>query len=66
MIVLLPNRREIDTMRALTQRGLSLSTVSGKRRMLNIAHEAPVLKNVVALKRRPTAQIFEQLFPEHA
>jgi hypothetical protein len=64
MIIALPNAREIDTLHALKAAGLCISTVSGKRRMLNIAQSIPVLTNVAPFRQSTVDQIFEWLIPE--
>jgi hypothetical protein len=64
VIILLPNRLELDTMHAMRAHGLYINTVSGKRRMLNVACEVPVLTNVVPFRQSAVDQIFEWLLPE--
>ena len=58
MIVLLPNRREIDTLHSLKNAGLAISTVSGKGRMYNVARPLPVLvlTNAVPMQRHSVAE----------
>lgn len=58
IVVALPNRREIDTLHALKDRGWSISTVRGKTRSLNVAREIPTLTNVVKLPARLTSNPF--------
>jgi hypothetical protein len=53
VIILLPNRLEIRTMHALRDMGLSITTVSCRRRMLNVARPIPTLSNVAMLRPRP-------------
>lgn len=51
-IWILPNAREADTLHALKDRGLSISTIKTRRgTQRNVADRVPVLTNVVELNR---------------
>lgn len=54
MIVLLENRRVIDSLHALKDKGFVVSTIrTPSGRSLNVAREIPTLTNVVELRPRP-------------
>lgn len=59
MIVALPNRQEARTLGELRRRGFMTSTISSKRRILNIAHPAPSVNVVPLAKRSIVASIFD-------
>lgn len=61
MIVVIPGRKEMQTMRMLVMRGYALTTIRGRGRQLTTAQYIPVLTNVVPLHKRPAHRVLEWL-----